>query len=224
MPPCRFPRTHERSLGLRPAATLPAVASPSDDELLAKWRDGDSAAGTELFRRLFRTVRRFFFNKVPERDIEDLLQKTFTALVEGRDKFRGDASVRTYVFSIARRVLFRYLRDFARRDSKHVPDLSVSSIALLGVTPGTAIAVQEEEEQVRLALQQIPVHFQTILELSYWEGVSNAELAEILEVDPTTVRTRLFRARKALAKALEGTGTTDDAAIERAARALGKHL
>ena len=56
------------------------------------------------------------------------------------------------------------------------------------------MAVQQEEEQVRLALQRIPVHFQTILELSYWDEVSNADLAQILEIDPTTVRTRLFRA------------------------------
>ncbi|MEM6995483.1 MAG: RNA polymerase sigma factor [Myxococcota bacterium] len=198
--------------------------SPTDDELLASWRDGDAAAGTELFRRLFRVVRRFFFNKVPERDIEDLLQKTFTALVEGRDTFRGEATVRTYVFSIARRILFRHLRDFARRESKHEPDLNVSSIALLGVTPGTAIAIQDDAELVRVALQQIPVHFQTILELSYWEGVSNADLAQILDIEATTVRTRLFRARKALAKALEGSLPSDDETIDNAVRELGKHI
>lgn len=196
----------------------------SEDELLAAWREGDAAAGTELFRRLFRVVRRFFFNKVPERDVEDLLQKTFTALVAGRDTFRGEAAVRTYVFAIARRILLRYLREFARRDSKVDLDLDVSSIAVLGVTPGTAIAIQEDEERVRLALQQIPVHFQTILELSYWEGVSNADLAQILEIEPTTVRTRLFRARQALAKALEGTFPADDDSIDRAARELGKHI
>ncbi len=199
------------------------MSTATDDELLTRWREGDADAGTELFRRLFRTIRRFFFNKVPERDLEDLLQKTFTAVVEGKDRFRGEAAVRTYALSIARRVLYRHLRDFARRDSKHSPDLHVSSIAALGVTPGTAMAVQQEEEQVRVALQQIPVHFQTILELSYWDEVSNAELAQILEVDPTTVRTRLFRARKALAKALEDKHT-DEAAIDRAAQALGRHL
>lgn len=196
----------------------------SEDELLAAWREGDAAAGTELFRRLFRVVRRFYFNKVPERDVEDLLQKTFTALVAGRDTFRGEAPVRTYVFAIARRILLRYLREFARRDSKVDLDLDVSSIALLGVTPGTAIAIQEDQERVRVALQQIPIHFQTILELSYWEGVSNAELAQILEVEPTTVRTRLFRARQALAKVLQHTFPTDDDSIDRAAKELGKHL
>ncbi len=196
----------------------------SDDALLAAWRDGDAAAGTELFRRLFQVVRRFFFNKVPERDVEDLLQKTFTALVEGREKFRGESSVRTYAFAIARRVLFRYLRDFSRRDSKHEADLSMSSIAGLGVTPGTALALRDDAERVRLALQQIPVHFQTILELSYWEGVTNPEIAVILEIEPTTVRTRLFRARKALAKVLEGAMPLDDDSLDGAVREVGNHI
>jgi RNA polymerase sigma-70 factor (ECF subfamily) len=196
----------------------------SEKELLAAWREGDATAGTELFRSLFRVVRRFFFNKVPERDLEDLVQKTFTALVEGRDTFRGDAAVRTYVLAIARNTLLRYLREYARRDSKVALDFAVSSIAALGVTPGTAIAIRDDEEEVRLALQRVPVHYQVILELSYWEGVANAELAEILEIDPTTVRTRLFRARQALAKALEGKVVGDEDSIERAARSLAEHI
>jgi RNA polymerase sigma factor (sigma-70 family) len=196
----------------------------TEKELLAAWREGDTTAGTELFRGLFRVVRRFFFNKVPERDLEDLVQRTFTALVEGRDTFRGAASVRTYVLGIARNILLRYLRDYARRDSRAALDFAVSSIAALGVTPGTAIAIRDDEEEIRLALQRIPVQYQVILELSYWEGVSNAELAHILEIDPTTVRTRLFRARQALGRALEGKVGGDEDAIERSARALARHI
>ena len=56
----------------------------SDEELLEAWRAGDRKAGTVLFRRFFPQCRRFFVNKVPERDVEDLLQRTFTAMVEGR--------------------------------------------------------------------------------------------------------------------------------------------
>lgn len=196
----------------------------TDDELLDAWRAGDEEAGTRLFRRYFSSCRRFFVNKAPERDVDDLLQRTFTGLVESRDRFRGDASFRSYVFAIARRTLWKHLRDRARHGARQDFDQHVSSIAMLGVTPGTAIALQQDQEQVRRALQQIPVHHQTIIELSYWEGLTNAELAVILDIEPTTVRTRLFRARKALAKALESTGLTEDASVERAVRALGEAL
>ena len=191
-----------------------------DEELLDAWRAGDAEAGTELFRRFFPQCRRFFVNKIPERDVDDLLQKTFIAMVESKERFRGDASFRSFVFAIARRVLLRYFRDFARRGSKQEPDFNVSSVAALGVTPGTVIALQRDQEVVRRALQQIPLHFQTIIELSYWEDLGTAELAEVLEIEPTTVRTRLFRARKALAKALEGEALGDEATVDKVVESL----
>ncbi len=194
----------------------------SDEELLEAWRGGDSDAGATLFRRFFPQCRRFFVNKVPQRDVDDLLQRTFTAMVESRDGYRGEARFRSFVFAIARRVLLRYLRDFARRGSKQAVDLGVSSIAQLGVTPGTVIATQRDHELVRQALQTLPVHFQTILELSYWEETGTDELAEIFEIERATVRTRLFRARKALAKALDGQGLSTDESIDQAVRELGK--
>lgn len=196
----------------------------TDEQLLAQWQQGDNDAGAALFRRLYPSCRRFFVNKVTATDVEDLLQKTFSALVERLDTFRGDASVRAFVFGIARRVLLRYLRDFARRDSKHDPDLHVSSIARLGVTPGTAIAIRDEQELVRQALQRIPVHQQTLLELSYWEEVSNAELAKVFEIEPTTVRTRLFRARKALAEQLADLMGNSEDEVERTARSLAAKI
>ena len=68
------------------------------------------------------------------------------------------------------------------------------------------------------------MQLQTVLELSYFEDVSHAELATILDVEPATVRTRLFRARKALAKELEGKLSTDDEAVAEAARTLGRSI
>lgn len=195
----------------------------TDEALLDAWRAGHNDAGTQLFRKYFVAVRRFFVNKVPERDVDDLLQRTFTALVESRDAYRKDAPFRSFMFSVARNVLLRHLRDFARKGSKRAIDFSVSSLADLAITPRTTIALQRDHEAVRVALQKIPVHFQTIIELSYWEGLSNAELAEIMDVDPTTVRTRLFRARKALMSALEGTGVAEDR-VEEATASLGQRL
>ncbi len=203
------------------ATVCPSVPTP-DEELLAAWRGGDASAGTVLFRRFFEGCRRFFANKVPERDLEDLVQQTFTGMVEGRDRFRGEGSFRAYVFSIARRVLMRYLRDFARKHSKEVTDFSASSVAAIGITPGTAIALEETQTAVRDALQRLPVHYQTILELSYWEDLSTEELAAVFDVETTTVRTRLFRARKALAEALVGTGVDPSESLDAVVASLGR--
>jgi RNA polymerase sigma factor (sigma-70 family) len=81
---------------------------PTDLELLASWRDGDTKAGNALFDRYFDALFRFFRNKVQE-GAEDLVQQTFLALVQSRDRFRGDSSFRTYLFTAARSKLYNYL-------------------------------------------------------------------------------------------------------------------
>ena len=75
-----------------------------DAELLEQWRAGDRKAGEALFDRHFDAVARFFRNKV-DRGIDDLIQRTFLACVESRDRFRGDSSFRTYAFAVGRHVL-----------------------------------------------------------------------------------------------------------------------
>lgn len=175
----------------------------ADDELLTRWRDGDAASGDALFRRHFRAVRRFFRNKIDDVDVDDLIQRTFMGCVEGRDRFRGDASFRTYLFATARRQLYQFLRNRGRAQ-KHVDaDLGVTSVAGLGMTPSSVAAARQEHDILLQALQQVSVEQQTILELSYWEGLSGPEIAVIFDISPVTVRTRLYRARAALQEAIE---------------------
>ena len=88
----------------------------TDAELLERWRSGDREAGNELFERHFHSICRFFENKISG-DIEELVQSTFLACVDGRDKFRGQSSFRTYLFSIARYQLYGYFRR-NQRDGK----------------------------------------------------------------------------------------------------------
>ena len=75
---------------------------PTDDfETLDRWRAGDRAAGNELLRRHFDGLYRFFRNKVDE-GVDDLIQRSFLACVESKDRFRKQASFRTYLFTVAR--------------------------------------------------------------------------------------------------------------------------
>lgn len=169
-----------------------------DLDLLARWRAGDKQAGTALFRRYFAQTRRFFRNKIGADDVEDLVQRTFAGLVEGVEGFRGDASFRVYLFAVARRQLYKFLRDNGRRVARHDVDLGVSSIAALGYSPSSVLAAGEHQALIQQALQRISVEYQTMIELYYWDEVPGPEIAEILGISPTTVRTRLHRARKAL--------------------------
>ena len=130
-----------------------------DRELLERWRAGDQAAGRDLFARFFDPLFRFFANKCNEPD--ELVQATFFALVKARDQFAGRSSFRTYLFTIARNELYRWLRTF-KRERGFDPELS--SIAEVATTAGSRLARNEEHRRLCAALRTLPVESQTLLE------------------------------------------------------------
>lgn len=175
--------------------------SDSDESLLAQWRAGDAEVGNRLFRRHFRAIRRFFRNKVPAGEVEELIQRTFVGCVEARERIRGDFGFRPFLFAVARRQLYKYLRARASHERRVDVDLGVSSVHDLGQSPSSALAKHERHQILLLALQRVSVEHQTMLELFYWEQLGGAEIAAVLDIAPATVRTRLFRGRQAVHKA-----------------------
>jgi RNA polymerase sigma-70 factor (ECF subfamily) len=177
-----------------------------DFALLQRWNAGDKASGNELFERHFAKLRRFFRNKVDDSDAEDLVGRTLLECVRSLPAFRGEASFRTYLFTIARRELGHHIRRKLRDADRREPDFTVSSLADLGLSPSRIAAHQQVHDRILAAMQQIPLDFQITLELHYWEGLNGPELAEVLGIAPTTVRTRLHRAREALRERLRELG------------------
>lgn len=171
----------------------------TDDELLAAWRDGDRKAGNELFQRHFESVRRFFVNKV-DREIEDLVQRTFTGCVESRERFEGRSTFRTFLFAVAHNVLREHFRQ-KRRDAR--VDDDERSVVDLGAGPSSLLADRREQRLLLEGLRRIPISFQVALELYYWEKLTGAELGEVLGVPENTARSRLRRAKELLSAALE---------------------
>lgn len=174
-----------------------AVAEPTDSDLLDAWRAGDEQAGNQLFERHFASVFRFFQNKI-DHGAEDLVQDVFLGCLRGRDRFRGASSFRTYLFSVARNILY----DHFRARSRNQVDFTERSAVDLGTSPSQVMARKQEQKLLLRALRSIPLNHQIILELYYWEGVRGPELAEILDIEANTVRSRLHRARKALEDAI----------------------
>lgn len=167
---------------------------PTDFELLAAWRDGNAKSGNVLFDRYFDVLFRFFRNKVQD-GAEDLVQQTFLALVRSRDRFRGDSSFRTYLFTAARSKLYSYLE---RRGRDGIIDYGVTSCADLGISPSGAVGREEQHKHLLLALRRLPIEMQVALELYYWEELGVAEIGEVLETPVGTVKSRLQRARTRL--------------------------
>lgn len=162
--------------------------------LVERWRSGDARAGQDLFARHFADVYRFFEHKLGP-DADELAQRTFAACVAARDRFRAQASFRSYLFAIARNQLYSYLRALPR--GEHV-DFELTSIAELVTSVAGRLDRARQVERLRAALAELPAEQQLLLELHYWHDLDAEALGEVFEASPGTIRVRLLRARKAL--------------------------
>ncbi len=182
--------------------------SRNDADLLDAWRSGDAAAGEVLFVRNFAAVGRFFRNKVAPDRVADLIQETFIAAVEGRDRIVDSGRFRAYLLSIAYYVFCKYLRESYRRGTN--VDFDELSVDALDPTPSALIAKGQEQRLLLEGLRAIPINYQVVLELHYWEGMTTSQIAEVLEIPRGTVRSRLQRARDALEAAMASIGRSPE--------------
>lgn len=178
------------------------MTQPTDPELLAAWRAGDARAGSTLVGRHFQSVYRFFRRKIDDPDLaKDLTQKTFLTCAENRDRLRDDLRFRAFVLGIARNILLRQLRSLgkaAERAQRLERDPTPTP-----TSPSQVAAMREEQKLLLSALRALPLDLQITVELHYWEHLTTAEVGQVLEVPPGTVKWRLSRARELLKAKIE---------------------
>jgi RNA polymerase sigma-70 factor (ECF subfamily) len=175
----------------------------TDAELLQAWSDGDKSAGEALFERHFEAVARFFRNKLPsDTQHEDLIQQTFLGCVEGRHRFRGESSFRSFLFAIAHNQLCKHWRSRSRDRL----DFQTISAFDLDPSPSAVLARDQDQRKLLAALRRLPLDSQVALELHYWESMTAAEISEVLDVPLGTAKTRLRRAKQLLEAELRREG------------------
>ncbi|MEM6295712.1 MAG: sigma-70 family RNA polymerase sigma factor [Myxococcota bacterium] len=174
-----------------------------DVALLVRWRGGDVAAGEALTRRSFRMVLRFFDTKAPAAAL-DLTQQTFLALAEGRGRAEIRTSFRAYLLGIARYTLIAHLRHHYRAPGTFEPGHSSILDALPDPASSPTARLQDHQQRAQVvhALRRLPLDHQIALEMHYWNELSIAEIAAVLDCTPGSIKARLFRARKALQAAV----------------------
>lgn len=177
-----------------------------DPGLLQAWRAGDEAAGAELIAKHTEFLARFFANKAAE-SMDDLLQATFLRCVESRDRIKDPDKFRSYLLTIAHRELLAYFRARSRERELFAPELT--SVWDVEPRPSTIVVQQEEQRLLAEALRRIPLAYQVVLELYYWEDFSAPRIAEALEVPEGTVRSRLRRGRELLLETMQGLRASD---------------
>jgi RNA polymerase sigma-70 factor (ECF subfamily) len=160
---------------------------------------GDPAAITAMFKEYSGVVERMVCRLVgASPDLEDLVQTTFIEAMRTIHRFRGEASFKTWITSIAVHVAQHYLRSGKLR--RHAPLELVPEERVASGTPEIEACLDERRLSGRLQglLDKLPPQQRVALLLFTMEGKPVEEVAALMGASQTTTRSRVFFARRAL--------------------------
>ncbi len=193
-----------------------AIAIRSEEQsLVAELKSGSEEAFALLIAQYSQPVYSLIARSLRDpADAADVTQDVFIKVFRSISGFHGDASLRTWIYRIAiheisnqRRWWSRHKRqeltiDTAQETEDGDTFCLADALAATGASPFDYAARAELRERVERALQRLPEAFRTVVVLREIEGLGYEEIAEILQVNLGTVKSRLTRGRAALRDAL----------------------
>jgi RNA polymerase sigma-70 factor (ECF subfamily) len=199
----------QRDHAVAGASALPAVPShqPATDEVLVHGiARGDKSAMQVLFARHNVRVYRFVVRLVGEgATAEDVVSDVFLDVWRSADQFKGRCKVSTWLLAIARNKALSQMR---RRTFEHLDGEEAHAVEDSADGPHGTLEQKDRGALLRRALMQLSTIHREVIDLVYYHEKSIEEVAVILQVPRTTVRTRIFYARKRLAELLKANGVT----------------
>jgi RNA polymerase sigma-70 factor (ECF subfamily) len=166
---------------------------------------GDVAAVAEAYDCYHQTVRAFARRLVGDNETtEDLVQEVFVTLPSAIRRFRGDATLKTFILSIAVNHSRHYVRAAARRRRMLQSAIDERIFDELPANDPESLSRRKQlAEVLHRALDKLPLDQRVAFVLSEIEDRTASEVARIVGAPEATVRTRLFHARKKLRSLLE---------------------
>jgi len=195
-----------------------------DEDLLLKCARGDAAAYRELVEQIEKPLINFILRFVGERHVaEDLFQETFVRVVKTLGTFRPEASVSTWIFTIARNLSLDWLKakrrhremalDAATSEDKgrviYFKDVLRSGVA----APEDRAEWTEDERRVTAALSGLSPIKREALVLRVYAGLQYSEIARIQGAPVGTVKFRIHEALRDLTKLMGAEDDRDSAAL-----------
>ena len=177
----------------------PDRADDRDDRtLIERWLGGDERAATAIVERHATAIARFV-STLGEREIDEVVQDTFVRAFSSFDSFRGESSLRTWLFTIARRLVLDRRRAQRRRPAcESLEDVELAS----GFTALDSIVAAEAEGQVREAVERLSPTQREVFTLRVGEGLSYKEIAEVVGTTEGAARVHYHNALRTIKDAL----------------------
>ena len=169
----------------------------SDEELIARFQNGDEQAYVELVNRYRDRLMTFVYRFVNDEVIaEDIVQDT-----------RNIAKFSTWIYTIAGNLAKTELRKKKRRKVTNLSEMGTEDweyqIPAVERDTGDIVQSQFAEQQIQRAIQSLPLHFRTVVILRDIQELSYEEISKIVEVPLGTVKSRINRARLQLQEMLK---------------------
>src|SRR5216684_6120262 len=186
-------------------APAPAPAPP-EEELVKRARRGDLPAYDDLIRRYQERIYATIYHMTSNHeDANDLAQETFIKAFRALKSFKGGSSFYTWVYRIAVNKTINFLKQRKNKAHLSLDDLDFNAerdpdlVALISEkTPRREINLAELHEKLNEAMQKLSETHRLVVTLHDVQGLSHEEIAEIMECNIGTVRSRLFYARQQL--------------------------
>ena len=181
----------------------------TDEQIIARVRSGETRLFEELVRRhqdaVYGAALRFL--RSPP-DAQDVAQEAFLRAYRGLEGFKGTAKVSTWLYRITYNLCIDWQRSHRRRRRDSASLAEAPDVADERVDVVQEVLDDEERKAVRRAVDELDLHYRTVVLLLYYEKLSYEEIAAVLRVPVKTVETRLYRARKLIRRRLgeEGGG------------------
>jgi RNA polymerase sigma-70 factor, ECF subfamily len=200
------------------AASLPISPDRATDQVLVeRAQQGDKKAFELLFVKYQRKLARLVGRLVRDQgEMEDVVQESFIKAYRALPNFRGESAFYTWLYRIGVNTAKNYLMSQGRKaptstdkDAQEAETFDDAEQLRDNTTPESVYQAKQIASTVNSAMAKLPEDLRTAITLREIEGLSYDEIAELMDCPIGTVRSRIFRAREAIAadlRPLLGTG------------------
>jgi RNA polymerase sigma-70 factor (ECF subfamily) len=189
---------------LRAVPKAASSAEPSvdatDADLLVRVAERDRIAFEALYHRYVRSVYGIALRRLRDRKrAEDAVQETFTAVWRSAASYRPERGpAAPWLYAVARNAIVDRLR------ARNEPPMEAPDLASGEAGPAEHAEASFVAWRVHRALEELPAKEREVVELAYWSGMSQSEVADYLHIPLGTVKTRTRSALSRLSDLLEG--------------------
>jgi len=190
-----------------PAMNIDKKCLYTDEELIARFQDGDEQAYVELVNRFRDRLITFVYGYFKDIEkAEDIVQDTFVKLYTKKHYYKEIAKFSTWIYTIAGNLAKSEWRKIPRRP---ISFTQMGSKEREYVLPSVETNSEDKAQghyaakQIQKAIGELPLHFRTVIILRDMQGISYEEISKIVDVPLGTVKSRINRARLQLQEPLK---------------------